>query len=168
MTRTNRLLVAAAILAGTGIVAASLAMTEKGRAFLSSKPWIRNGDRIECYANGTPRFKQTRRNGKSDGLYTRWYPNGIKQQEIMFSNGIRSGKCESWHDNGTRSFSGQFTDGKYDGKWTFFDTNGTQIAETTCKDGKFWEGTDARYLNGILMLTTYENGQIVSSEKRRE
>jgi uncharacterized protein len=171
MTKVNKILVAVAILFAAGVLVFVLTQPKrinKAKAFIASKPWIRNGERTECYPDGKPKFKQIRHNGKSDGLFTRWYPNGQKQMEINFSRGIREGKSEGWHENGAKSYTGQFVGGKYDGKWCFFDTNGTQIAEATCKNGFFWDGTDARYINGILQISTYKDGVVVSSEKKRE
>lgn len=160
-----------AILVVIGILTLGFTQTrliDKAKDFIASKPWIRNGERIENYPDGKPKFKQIRRNGKSDGVFTRWYPNGQKQMEINFSRGEREGKSEGWHENGAKSYTGQFAGGKYDGKWCFFDTNGTQIAEATCKNGLFWDGTDARYINGILQISTYKDGAVVSSEKKRD
>ena len=170
MTSKTRILLTVAAIAGAVILALGFTRTQyckNLKAFIAGKPWIRNGERVEYFPNGKPKFKQTRRSGKSDGLFVRWYPNGQKQLEMSFSSGKREGKCDGWHENGTKAYTGRFTGGKYDNKWCFFDTNGTQIAEATCKNGTFWEGTDARYINGVLQITTYQDGNVVSSEKKR-
>jgi len=171
MLKQRKLLAVIVLLAVFTFAAIGIFATDSGRkcrTWFAGKPWIRNGERIEYYPDGKIRLKQTRRNGKSDGPFTMWYPNGNKLTEVSFSNGERAGKCEAWHKNGARSYTGQFTEGKYEGKWSFFDTNGNQVAEVSCKNGIFWEGTDARYLDDTLLITTYREGKIVSSEKRRD
>ncbi|OGV57193.1 MAG: hypothetical protein A2283_21040 [Lentisphaerae bacterium RIFOXYA12_FULL_48_11] len=168
MINHRKIILIAAIVA-IGIMAAfGISQSTTCKTFLGNKPWIRNGERKEFYPNGNPRLIQTRRNGKSDGPFTRWYSNGQKQLEIFFSQGKREGKTAGWHENGKKAFDGQFSNGKYEGIWHFYDTNDAQVAEMTCKNGIFWEGTDARYLNGVLQISTYQNGNVVSSEKRKD
>jgi len=166
---TNEHKILAVLFTVVAVIACSWIIRPAWRAglkqYLDSKPWIRNGERTEVYPDGTLRFRQIRRDGKSNGPFTRWYPNGQKQLEINFADGIREGNTDGWHENGKKAFEGHFSAGKYEGKWRFFDTNGIQVAEATCRNGIFWEGTDARYVRGSLQICTYENGQIVSSEK---
>ena len=168
MTKQTKIILAAAIVVAAILSALGITHTNKCKAFFENKAWIRNGERKEFYPDGKPKFTQTRRNGKSDGPFILWHSNGQKQLEINFSNGKREGKTIKWHENGKKSLEGQYAGGKYEGKWTFYDTNETQVAEITCKNGSFWEGTDARYVNGVLQISTYQDGQVVSSEKRRE
>jgi len=171
MSKQKKLLTAVLALVVLALAVFGFTRTNHGKtlkSWLAGKPWIRNGVRTEYYPDGKVRFKQTRRNGKSDGPLTFWYHNGKKQMEVSFSGGERTGRCESWHMNGNRFYTGQFAGGKYDGQWRFFDTNDIQVAEIKCRDGKFWEGTEARYNNDILMITKYKEGKIVSSEKRRD
>ena len=168
MINYRKIILISAIVA-IGIMAIlGITQSAKCRTFLGNKPWIRNGERKELYPDGKPRFVQTRRSGKSDGPFTRWYPNGRKQLEIIFAQGKREGKTAGWHENGKKAFDGQFANGKYEGTWCFYDTNEAQVAEMACKNGIFWEGTDARYLNGVLQISTYQNGNVVSSEKRKD
>ncbi len=168
MTNHHKIIAIAAIVAVGIMGTLGISQSKKFRTFVENKPWIRNGERTEFYSNGKIRFVQTRRSGKSDGPFTRWYPNGQKQLEIAFANGKREGKTTGWHENGRKAFDGQFAGGKYEGTWHFYDTNETQVAEMSCKNGIFWDGTDARYLNGVLQISTYQDGTIVSSEKRRD
>lgn len=168
MINHHKIILLAAIVAIGIIVALGITQSQTFRTFLGNKPWIRNGERTELYPDGKPKFVQTRRNGKSDGPFTRWYPNGGKQLEITFVQGKREGKTMGWHENGKKAFDGQFANGKYEGTWLFYDTNEAQVAEMTCKNGTFWDGTDARYLNGVLQISTYQNGTVVSSEKRKD
>jgi len=169
MTAKNKIF---SVVSTTVIVLAALVTVRTGlwkncKTYLGGKPWIRNGERIEYYPGGKPKFSQLRHNGKADGLFTRWYQNGQKHMEINFADGKREGKTQSWHTNGKKASEGQFKNGGYDGTWHFYDTNETQVAEVTCRNGAFWEGTDARYLDDVLQISTYQDGHVVSSEKRK-
>ena len=79
------------------------------------------------------------KDGKMDGLWTWWYENGQKKEEITFKNGKRDGLETEWWSNGQKINEMTYKDGKeWDGKWTSWsdDENKLKVYEETYKDGE--------------------------------
>ena len=50
-------------------------------------------------------------NGKEEGLWISWYPNGQKESEGNFVNG-QEGLWTTWYPNGQKKSEGDFVNGK--------------------------------------------------------
>ena len=64
------------------------------------------------FDNGQPHNLTQYKDGKKDGVMTRWYPNG---QKIG---------------------GGNYKEGKKDGLWIYYNEDGTELGRETYKDGK--------------------------------
>ena len=51
------------------------------------------------------------KNGKEEGLETKWYENGGKQHEKTWKNGKQDGIRKEWDENGKLTFQGNYVDG---------------------------------------------------------
>jgi antitoxin component YwqK of YwqJK toxin-antitoxin module len=75
------------------------------------------------------------KDGKLEGLWTRWSSNGSKREEATFRDGA-PGAYTKWHKNGQKAEKATYKDGKREGLWTEWDENGQKELEVTYKDGK--------------------------------
>ncbi len=49
--------------------------------------------------------------GKQDGLWTRWYPNGQMKEEGHYEKGMKSGMWVEWYEDGAIMWKGEWKDG---------------------------------------------------------
>ena len=94
------------------------------------------------YGKGLTQFKD----GKISGLYTTWYENGQKKDELTCKDGQLDGLWTRWYENGQKSSEETYKDGKSDGPHTSWHENGQKAAEGTSKDGKAVDGSE-KYWN---------------------
>jgi len=47
-----------------------------------------------------------------DGLYTNWYENGQKRDELTYKDGKFDGLYTNWYENGQKRFEGTYKDGE--------------------------------------------------------
>jgi antitoxin component YwqK of YwqJK toxin-antitoxin module len=64
------------------------------------------------------------------------YLGGNKKLEGSYKDGKRDGLETRWYENGQKDYEGTYKDGKEDGKWTDWYSNGQKSKEKTYKDGK--------------------------------
>ena len=112
-----------------------------GLIYQDNKPysgWAKTMSDSE-YGKGLTQFKD----GKISGLYTTWYENGQKKDELTYKDGQLDGLWTRWYENGQKSSEETYKDGKSDGPHTSWHENGQKAAEGTSKDGeevsgKYW------------------------------
>lgn len=83
--------------------------------------------------------------GKRDGIWTSYHPNGNKQSENEYENGVLNGKTYTTFPSGQIMYIGYYTDGKYDGQWIYYKENGELSKEIFYDNGeikKLTEGED--------------------------
>jgi antitoxin component YwqK of YwqJK toxin-antitoxin module len=116
---------------------------------------IRNGKRegkwVHYYhSTGKKIYEQNFKDGKPNGLQTRWYENGKKKSEGTYKDGKTNGLSTSWYENGQKETEVSYRDGKEDGLWTNWYENGQKSIEGTFKDGylisnKLWNEDGSVY-----------------------
>ena len=52
--------------------------------------------------NGQKAREETYKDGKRDGLRTRWHENGQKDSEALYREGRKVGLETTWHENGQK------------------------------------------------------------------
>ena len=72
----------------------------------------RDGLYTNWYKNGQKRDELTYKDGKFDGLYTNWYDNGQKESEGIYNDNKLEGFSAHWYENGQKSFEGTYKDGE--------------------------------------------------------
>jgi antitoxin component YwqK of YwqJK toxin-antitoxin module len=82
------------------------------------------------YEDGTKKVEGWyNQEGRKDGAWTFWYPNGKKWSEGYFSNGIDDRLRTTWHENGQMHYRGKYDKGTRVGVWKFYDENGKLAKE---------------------------------------
>ena len=71
-----------------------------------------SGTIIKKYESGQEQTKGYLKNGRKDGLWTRWYKNGQKWMEGTFKDGKGDGKGTGWYENGQKKFEENYKDGE--------------------------------------------------------
>ena len=89
------------------------------------------------------------KNGKDDGIFTKWYENGEKEFEGNYKNGKEYGIFTVWYENGEKKSERNWKDGKLDGIWTGWFNNGEKKFEYNYKNGEYCG----------LFTVWYENGE---------
>lgn len=82
----------------------------------------------------TPLIEKTYKDGKLDGLYREWYPNGQLFYEKTYKDGQLDGLYRRWYSNGQLWDECTFKDGKLDGISREWYPNGRLSFEYTHKD----------------------------------
>ena len=90
--------------------------------------------------------------GKIDGVWTTYHPNGEVAFEREFEDGKAVGTSTIFDEDGDERFEVSFDDGDMNGIWT--DRHGAVRNEVEYKDGV------------IVRVTTYEHGKRLSEEQR--
>ena len=102
-----------------------------------------------------------------EGVYTEYWPNGIKRANIPFKNGKAHGHVHGFHDNGKDAFKGFFHEGLKQGiHITFF---WTKVGERRKKAYVFWFNEKGEFdrdqytyhtTGGLFLATVYKNGKL--------
>jgi len=88
------------------------------------------------WGNGQIKFLMQYKDGKMDGLGTRWYENGQKQAEGNYKDGKLDGLWTDWYENGQKELEANWKDDKEEGLWTSWYENGQKESEQNYKEGK--------------------------------
>jgi antitoxin component YwqK of YwqJK toxin-antitoxin module len=75
-------------------------------------------------------------NGKREGVWTSYHPNGNKQSENEYVNGVLHGKTFTTFPSGQIMYIGYYNDGKYDGQWVYYNSDGTLSKEIFYEKGE--------------------------------
>ncbi|RLC06999.1 MAG: hypothetical protein DRH90_01725 [Deltaproteobacteria bacterium] len=123
------------------------------------------GDTIRYHENGRvmERFGMKSLNDKEvqDGLYRRWYANGILAQETIFSHGKKNGRHRLWYENGNRKLTAGFTDDRLDGTCRAWYENGKPRLDIRFDNGKRtgeWIRTGEKV--GVVARVSFRNDRL--------
>ena len=70
------------------------------------------------------------------------YPNGRKDQEILYENGKRHGMYVMWHEHGKKNAEGNHKNGKLNGMCVMWWENGQKMNETLYENDKAVSGSE--------------------------
>ena len=115
----------------------------EGIYYVSGSDTPYTGKSFTLNENGKKASKRNFKDGKQDGLQTRWYENGQKKNEANGKDGKMDGLWSEWYENGQKKVETNYKDGKMDGLVVEWHENGQKKGEATFKDdepisGKFW------------------------------
>lgn len=113
----------------------------------------------EQYANGSPSLWKTRVNGKAEGLWLEWYPNGVLRYRAYWKNGLGHGRWEYFYPNGQLRSESFYINDITQGIYKSYHENGQLKYDATYIDGKK-DGLEFSYdVNGMLLSRKrYEKG----------
>ena len=75
------------------------------------------------------------KNGKKDGLWTYWYPEGQKSSEAHYKDGVENGVTTRWYQNSQQLSEKHYKDGVEDGVTTYWNPNGQFSSKAHYKEG---------------------------------
>jgi len=91
------------------------------------------GDTIRLqiyYEDGILEKSSEWKDGKRQGKWEAFYPNGSTWSVHTYENGVQVGVYRTWHPNGKPFIEGHYDrSGKPDGTWKFYDERGQLIQE---------------------------------------
>ncbi|MFD2562556.1 hypothetical protein [Aquimarina rubra] len=113
----------------------------------------------EQYANGSPSLWKTLVNGKTEGLWLEWYPNGVLRYRAYWKNSLGNGRWEYFYPNGQLRSESFYIDDITQGIFKTYYENGQLKYDATYINGKK-DGVEFTYdPKGILLSRKrYENG----------
>ncbi|WP_299212825.1 hypothetical protein [uncultured Dokdonia sp.] len=119
----------------------------------------------EQYANGSPALWKTLVNGKTEGLWLEWYPNGVLRYRAYWKNSLGNGRWEYFYPNGQLRSESFYINDITQGIYKSYHENGQLKYDATYIDGKK-EGLEFTYdVNGVtLSRKRYEKGIHVIDE----
>ena len=124
---------------GDGIVDYDDLEERKGVMYLPNEDTPFTGRAESFYENGQKKREWNYKDGKRDGLRTRWYKNGQKKREINYKDGKPDGLWTYWYENGQKIIVENYKDGKAYGLWISYNEDGTEQGRATYKDGELVE-----------------------------
>jgi antitoxin component YwqK of YwqJK toxin-antitoxin module len=74
--------------------------------------------------------------GKRDGFWVSYYPNGKKWSEGYYRNGKNNGKRITYFESGKIRYVGYYQDDRRVGKWKFYDEAGNLLREVDYSPGQ--------------------------------
>ena len=87
------------------------------------------------YKNGRMAIQTSWKDGEPNGIWTEWYENGQKKLETNWKEGkLTDGFTTSWYENGKKKEEINFKDGKRDGIAIYYNEDGTEESRKTFKD----------------------------------
>jgi antitoxin component YwqK of YwqJK toxin-antitoxin module len=90
-------------------------------------------------------------NGRKNGLWVRYYPNGNKQSEIDYVNGRPKGEYKTYYDNGNVEEKGSWVNQRNTGNFSRYYNNGNKMQEFIFSESGVREGKQVYF---------YENGKV--------
>ena len=74
----------------------------------TNKPY--SGQVFSLYDDGKKNKEGTFKDGKEDGLWTRWYENGQKRQEGTYKDDEKDGRWITWYEDGQKELEETYKD----------------------------------------------------------
>ena len=125
------------ILPNGAIVEFEFDLLEKS-VFLSVFEQYQEGECVEYYpGTGSKRGEGLLLDGKRDGDWFFWHPNGKVQAFGTYINGKKDGEWTSHHENGKIKSRGTFLKHRREGWWTFWNREGLNPNREFYEDGIF-------------------------------
>ena len=88
-----------------------------------------NGEWTTFFPDGRPRWKGNKNEGVSHGPFTMWYQDGRKKMEGNYENGKKHGLSTMWHLNGSKWREQRHIQGEPSGSWRTWNEKGELIEE---------------------------------------
>ena len=83
------------------------------------------------YQSGKKKMEGTFKNGKRDGLWQAWFPDGTLWSEGEYKEGEEMGSKTVYYENGKKFFSGNIKNGQRTGEWSFWNKDGKLLKKIT-------------------------------------
>ncbi|MGB1217744.1 MAG: toxin-antitoxin system YwqK family antitoxin [Saprospiraceae bacterium] len=132
----------------------------EGLVYYQNKPF--SGNAVNYFPN-TEQIASSRtyQNGRTDGLYQKWFGDGTMSFESHYKNGKQNGLTRSWWKDGVPRSESNFTDGIAHGKQIQWYKSGGKFKEQNLVNGRE-QGIQKAWRENGKIYTNYEarNGRI--------
>ncbi len=108
---------------------------------------MKDGKFESFYPDKTIKAEGVVSNGKREGVWTSYHPNGNKQSENEYVKGVLHGKTYTTYPNGQIMYIGYYYDGKYDGQWVYYKPDGELNKEIFYEKGEIKQITEGEDYN---------------------
>jgi len=131
----------------------------EGLVYYKDKPFT--GTSVEQYSPIQLAVSIQYINGKKEGLYQKWYPDGQLSFESNYINGRQEGLTKTWWKNGVLRSKSTFRNGVADGEQLQWYISGAKFKRMTIVNGKE-EGLQQAWRENGKIYNNYEakNGRI--------
>lgn len=102
----------------------------------SLEPEINDGFSNFFYKDGKQNTARFYVNGKENGHYKEWFPNGVVEKEGDIKDDQKTGQWKYNYSDGTAKTSGIYTNDEKQGEWTINEIGGKPYLKETYKNGK--------------------------------
>jgi hypothetical protein len=116
------------------------------------------------YPNGMKKLEVTYKNGKKQGMETLWDPHGTKIRETWYNNGKKNGNESYWDSRGNLKKTIAFRNDLQNGMEVTFSANGKKLKEEFYKAG-LKEGVEKVTMRMEDWFTRFFTGKAKSMEK---
>ncbi len=83
------------------------------------------------YRSGAKKMSGAFKDGKRDGRWKAWFPNGKLWSEGEYVRGEETGIKTVYYENGNKYYSGRLQAGKRVGEWSFWSPEGKLLKKVT-------------------------------------
>ena len=111
------------------VVAQPQAQENAVTTLLPADSLMSDGPFIKRYPAGNIEVMGNFLNGKREGMWAYFYPNGKQWSECYYKEGIKEGPVTTAFENGQKRYEGFYVSGKEQGKWKFWDEKGKLLKE---------------------------------------
>lgn len=128
--------------------------------YQDAKLEVKNGQFNYFDSTGNKSLISHYSNGKLNGEFIRYYPDGAVRQNKIYSNGKSNGAYLEYYNSGKLRAEGNYTNGKIRGEWKRYYESGAILCTSKIDDqgsGSF----NSLYQNG----STWETGEFVKDSK---
>lgn len=100
-----------------------------GEELVKQEFYIENSDTIYIYQkvlykDGALQMEGNLLDGKREGLWKAYFPDGSIWSETTFKAGVTDGPTLANYKNGLLRYKGEYTDGQLTGEWVWYDSLG--------------------------------------------
>jgi hypothetical protein len=112
------------------------------------------------YQNGDSLFSGSYLNGKEEGIFKKWYPNGQLVETRIYIDGNKEGFHQGWWENGAKKFEYHFLNAEHDGELKEWNKNGQAYRFFHYKKG-YEEGSQKMWWSNGAIRANYviKNGK---------
>ena len=101
-------------------------------------------------------------NLKKDGVWTKYDAKGSRIQETTWLEGKREGVFSTWHPDGGIAQTGAYVNGLQSGRWSTWSAAGQLMCDMTYVDGQLHGAFCSYHSNGVVSSEgTFENNQSI-------
>ena len=112
------------------------------------------------HTNGSRWMEKPYKDGKPNGKWLEWYPEGQQKTQLSFASGKRDGECSEWHPNGQLRWRATFREGQPDGNWDEWEPDGLHVGHREFEAGRLVKEALPEELQQRIQTVVQEREQL--------